>query len=79
MRIFDPEADAQIWNVTVYLTKSELLEMLGLIEGLAADTEQHHIHLTDKDYKREITIAVYHDRNLESFDDRSRQLILSDD
>jgi len=52
--------------------------MLGYLEQLLAEPDQHHAHLDDEDFTREVTLAVYTDQNLSEFDARSRDLIEKD-
>jgi hypothetical protein len=43
--------------------------------------KHHHEHIPDREsgYKRDITICVYEESDLSSFDDRSKKLILHDE
>jgi len=57
------------------MTKEEMLELSGYLEGLATNPIGHHFHF-DTDGK-EITGAIYTDSNIDEFDERSRELILT--
>lgn len=76
MRILDSETNRAISNISVFLTPREAREMIGYLEQLLEDPHMHHTHLNDEDYEREITLAVYTDKNLNEFDERSRNLIV---
>jgi hypothetical protein len=75
MRILDIDSNRALTNVCIYLTPSEAKEMLGYLEQLVNEPDSQHIHQNDRDYEREITVAVYTDDNLNQFDERSRRLI----
>lgn len=78
MRILDNETNRAISNISVFLTPEEAREMIGYLEQLLEDPQLHHAHLNDEKYEREITLAVYSEKNMNEFDDRSRKLILED-
>ncbi len=66
-------------NITVYLTPAEALQMIGHLEQLLAEPEQHHAHLNDDEYQREITLTVYQAECLDEYDERSKKLIQTGD
>lgn len=74
MRILDNETSRPLTNVTLYLTREEALQLEGALQDLLA-TGEHHSHLNDAEYVRELTVAVYTSKNLDQFDERSRRLI----
>ena len=78
MRIHDMESDKSIDLVGIYLTIDEAKRLRDGLEILIKDPEQHHDHITDSDYKKELILAVYTENNMDSFDSRSRRLILED-
>lgn len=75
MRILNLNDDLPLSNITVYLTPAEATQMVGYLEQLLAEPEQHHAHLNDDEYQREITLTVYQTGNLEHYDERSKKLI----
>ncbi|MBS0620999.1 MAG: hypothetical protein JSS61_06035 [Verrucomicrobia bacterium] len=80
MRIYNLDADQKIENVIIYLTPDEALEMKTSLDLMINDSNKHHHeHVLDSEYKREITVCIYKDDNLSSFDERSKRLILNDE
>ncbi len=75
MRILSEINDQPIKRVTLYLTTDEAVSMLKQLEDLITKPKRHHIHVEDKNFEREITIAIYTEMNLSTFDERSRKLI----
>ncbi len=82
MRILNLDLDKKVNKVILYLTPNEAQEMKDSLELLITDNKKHqHEHISDRDndYKREITLCIYRDENLSSFDERSKKLILNDE
>ncbi len=76
MRILDNDTNRALANISVFLTPADAKEMIGYLEHLLEEPLLHHAHLSDEEYKREITLAVYSESNLNEFDERSRKLII---
>ncbi len=51
--------------------------MIGCLEQLVENQEDHHFHLNDDEYQREITLTVYQAEHLDEYDERSKKLILT--
>lgn len=82
MRIYNIDSDKKINKVILYLTDEEAQEMKDSLELLINNNaKHHHEHIPDRsdDFKREITVCIYKEDNLSSFDERSRKLILNDE
>ena len=79
MRILDEEDDKKLDYVTIYLTQSEAKELRDSIAALCNDRHLHHVHVSAEDLQKEITVCVYSQDELGSFDDRSKRLILKDE
>ena len=82
MRLFDERNDQALEEFTLYLERQEAEQLVSYIEQLLADPSIHHIHLSSPDYQRELTVTIYDVNNadhLETFDVRSRRLILDDE
>ena len=81
MRIYDSAADAKTNNVILYLTPDEAQEMKDSLELLLNDRNRHHEHIPDREsnFSREITLCIYREDNLSSFDEKSKKLILNDE
>ncbi len=82
MRIYNIDTDKKVNKVILYLTPDEAQELKDSIELLLNNNKNHHHeHVPDResDFKREITVCVYNEDNLSTFDERSRKLILNDE
>lgn len=80
MRIYNLDSEKKVNKVILYLTPDEALEMKFALDKIINQNEKyHHKHIIDEEYKREITICVYKADNMDSFDERSKKLILSDE
>lgn len=75
MRMLDNETGNTLENVTLYLNPDDLRQMQHALNQLSDDPSEHHVHLNDESYQRELTVAVYTKDNLMSFDERSRKLL----
>ena len=76
MRIYDHEAKKELSSITLFLTPDEALELASDAEDLSRNPQKHHTHISNKDYDREIILAVYTDENLSQFDEESKMIIL---
>jgi hypothetical protein len=80
MRIYNLDSEKKANNVILYLTPDEAQEMKHALEQLISDSKkQHHQHICDSEYKREVTVCIYEEDNLSNFDERSKKLILNDE
>ena len=82
MRIYSEDTDKKINRVILYLTIDEAQELKDSLELIINNSEKHHHeHIPDRedDFKREITVCIYREDNLSTFDERSRELILKDE
>ena len=82
MRIYSEDTDKKINKVILYLTPDEAQELKDSLELIINNGEKHHHeHIPDRqdDFKRQITVCIYKNDNLSSFDERSRKLILNDE
>lgn len=81
MRILNQDDDKSTKNILILLTPSEAAELRDDLESLLQQIENnHHTHINDMEYSREITIAIYKDsENINQFDERTQKLILMDE
>ena len=80
MRIYNVDSDDKVNKVILYLTPDEAKEMKDALEAILSNSKKHHHeHIPDSDFKKEITVCIYREDNLSSFDERSRKLILDDE
>ena len=75
MRIYDPKTKRVLENVTLFLTPEEAGELGQSALDLAKSPKKHHHHVSDAEFKREITIAVYTPENIAGFDAEARRII----
>lgn len=78
MKILNTDTNSPTKNISIYLTSAEALQMLGYLEQLVAEPNEHY-HLNDESFEREITLVVYNPDNLSGFDTRSKRLIEHDE
>jgi len=78
MRILDEQTSKALQQVIIFLTLSEARELNDKLESLLSDNGVHHEHVSSEDFQKEITLTIYENRPIESFDERSRRLILED-
>ena len=82
MRIYNADTDKKVNNVILYLTSDEAKELKDSLEDLlSTDKKNSHQHIPDRDndFKREITVCIYREDDLSSFNERSKKLILNDE
>lgn len=79
MRILDDESDKKLDLVSIYLTKNEAVQLRGYLNQLIENPKIQHAHLSNEDYKKEITICIYDEKDLDGFHPRSIKLIEKDE
>ena len=77
MRILDEKRNQAAERVSLFLTRAEAAEMRDMLEALLNDETNHHVHISDAEFEREVTIAVYDENDLSLFHDRAKKLILT--
>jgi hypothetical protein len=75
MRIYDPSMKQVLRKVTLFVTPEEAAELGQSALELASHPENHHHHVPDAEYQREITVAVYTPATLAEFDAESQNII----
>ena len=78
MRIYDRETKRVLSNVTLFLTPEEADELGQSASDLAKNPANHHHHVQDAKFEREITVAVYTGSNASEFDAESQKVIGTD-
>lgn len=79
MRMLNVDTNEPVDCLTLYLTWAEAEELLGALKGIMKNPDEkqmQHSHVNDQDYAREVTVAIYTEKNLNQFDERSRRLIV---
>lgn len=80
MRILDTENDKALKDINIYLTRGEAQELLDdLTAMLETDEKAYHVHVNDLQYEHELTLAIYDEEDISSFDERSKKLIQNDE
>ncbi len=75
MRIYDKHNKEALTNILIMLTSKELRELIDSLDSLEEHME--HVHIDDDDYKRQITIGIYSNENLQKFSPEIVKLIES--
>lgn len=78
MRILDEDTNSAIKRVSLFLTREEAESLRKQLDTLIAKPKNHHVHVEDESFEREITIAMYSKGDVSQFDERSRRLIEKD-
>ena len=79
MRILDDDSDNKLDTISIFLTKEEAVQLRGYLNQLLDKPKLQHAHLSSKDYKKEITVCIYDEKDLEGFHPRSIKLIEKDE
>lgn len=74
MRILNKDDNKPVKNIIIILTPSEAKYLRDTIEQLTPE-KGDHIHVSDDEFKREITIAIYTPENTHNFSPRVIDLI----
>lgn len=75
MRIYDFDNDRTIDNVVLYLTPAETRELYNGLARVIETPRRVHVHISSNDYQRELTLCVYRKEDIETFDEKSRQIL----
>jgi len=79
MRLLDEDTDKAVDRVTIYLTQSEAEELRDSLLALLKEPRGNHSHVPSGDFQKEITVCIYSEDALSSFNERSQKLILNDE
>jgi len=78
MRMLDETRDRSLSRITLLLTQAEAEELRDSLESVLRGGIGQHEHTPSEDFEKEITIALYDDAAIDSFNDRCRRLIKED-
>lgn len=80
MRILDVDKDVALKDICLYLTLDEANELLDSLNDFINHSNKigQHAHICDNEYTHELTISLYDEEKLASFNDRSVLLIKRD-
>jgi len=79
MRILDEKTNKGVNLLTLLLKKQEAEQLVAYLNLLLeSESSKDHHHLSNDDYSKEITIALYEENDIEHFSDRCKELILHD-
>lgn len=79
LRILDEESDKKLDVVSIFLTKEEIRQLKSYLSQLLDNPGLHHVHLSNEDYQKEITICLYDANNLKDMHKRAIKLIEKDE
>ena len=84
MRILDQDHDIALNEVLIMLTLDEVHQLAGFIRGLdergrAERKSADHIHVSDENYQKEVTIGIYFPKDLRQVSPRVIRLIENDE
>ncbi|MBI4701016.1 MAG: hypothetical protein HY744_07635 [Deltaproteobacteria bacterium] len=81
MRILDEGSDKALNMVTLFLLRSEAVELRDRLSALLQReySAGNHEHTSSADYQKEITVCIYNEGDLRGFDDRLRRLVRNDE
>jgi hypothetical protein len=78
MHLVDDVSKKKLNTISIFLTLSEAQELRDTLNSLIKKPLNNHAHISNYDYDREITIAIYDEQNLGDFSQEARDIILSD-
>lgn len=72
MRILDDKTDKKLDRITLFLTKSEALQLEYYLKHFLEKPNDSglHFHLSSEDYQKEITVCIYNPENITSLHPR---------
>ena len=72
MKIFDETTNRHLSNITIFLERDEIIQLIGCLEELSLDaTQSAHYHLNNNDFSKEITVALYdEEESQDKYDDK---------
>lgn len=80
MRILNQDNDNAIKKILILLTTEEATELRDdLGKMLQKNQSNEHAHINDKEYIHEITFAIYKDGEIDSYNERTKTLIVKDE
>lgn len=78
MRILDEQRDCSVAKATILLTRGEAEELRDSLESILANAVGNHAHAPSEDFQKEITVAVYDENIIDTFNERCQRLIRED-
>ena len=75
MRIHDVNSDQTTTEVVLFLTRSEARDLRGIVKSIEGGASGIHEHVDSADFKRQITVCIYDEGDLDGLDARSREII----
>ena len=75
MHIYDSHSDKTLEEVILYLTSEEAYELYDGLARIMKQPRGNHVHVNNDDYQRELTVCIYRKEDIETFDEKSRQML----
>jgi len=80
MRILDEDTNNSLRSVTLLLTQVEARELRDALEDCFTSPQKDiHAHISDSEYLREITVAIYDTGDLSQLNERMKKLAVFDE
>ncbi|MFA6119206.1 MAG: hypothetical protein WCT85_06045 [Parachlamydiales bacterium] len=77
MHLLNKKTNTKLDKIVIYLTKDEANELSSSLLEILKDISRHE-HISNEDLSKEVTICIYDENNISSFDKRSQILIKED-
>jgi hypothetical protein len=79
MRILDQNSNLSLNNILILLTNNEAIVLKEDLERIISlSSNKEHIHIDDKEYKHEITLSLYNEKENNYYNERMKKLIFED-
>ena len=79
MRILDTNTDIALKNIILYLRAEEAKDLHDSIGVMLENKDYHyHDHVNDATFEHEVTVVLYDEQQMESLNERSKEIILKD-
>jgi hypothetical protein len=78
MRLHDGDANREISQLSLLVTKSEAEILIEMLKALITNPEGNHQHLWSTDYQRVLNVAVYDLNRIDQFHPDIRVLLEKD-
>lgn len=76
MRILNLDTDKSVNEIILFLTPSEASELVAALQVILKKPSDH-VHVSNEDFTKEVTVCIYDPKKLDHFDERSRKIILT--
>ena len=78
MKILDLNSKQKLNNISIFLTKEEILQMKSYLDDLIKNPSHQHSHFSSEDYKNEITLWLYEINSIDTLPKKVQEFIKYD-